>query len=292
MKNQKWLFGKVDTICFFIAGGIGAVGLFFAAGHDLRLAQMLYHPQSIWAIFMEAFGWWMLFMPVVLLFLTKATYEKQKGLWQWVLWLMLASFTQMGLFVGSAYYLKQRGIIQGITDVFAWLWFVPVIALFCFLSYKVLHLQASALHRSQFLFRFGTVYMVCNLLLVNVLKLIWQRPRFDEMLAEDRISDFMAWYQPLGPGGSSFPSGHTASACGILVLLIMCDLFPAWKRRKIVVIIFCWAYIVLMALSRMVMGRHFLSDTIAAMVVMAVLFMLMHQSGYYQRKLLQLPAAE
>ena len=105
------------------------------------------------------------------------------------------------------------------------------------------------------------------------------------MLAAGDFSRFTSWLQPFGQGGSSFPSGHTASACGIFMLLIVCDVSARFARRRGLVWAVCWAYVAGMALSRMAMGRHFLSDTVMAAGVMAALFLALTHTGAYRKSL-------
>ncbi len=295
MKTKKFMqFLKQHTTAVFSALAliICAGMLALATQWDLALDAFLYHPETPWAIGMEAFGWWVLFWPGVLWLLLKAAHARQNARRQSLAWLAGAVVLQLGLYVGSVHYLVGRALLEGMFHPKTWLCFMPVAFLFCLVARWAFLQKPLAMHKWQFFAICGSVYAICNLALVNLVKFIWQRPRFDEMLAEGRLSDFTAWYEPFGPGGSSFPSGHTASACGILMLLVLCDLFPALARHKVGISVFCWGYIVLMAFSRLVMGRHFLSDTVAAAGMESVLFLLFHQSAFYHRKLTQTNAFE
>ena len=131
----------------------------------------------------------------------------------------------------------------------------------------------------------GTVYAVANQVATYLLKFIWSRPRFDDMLAEGTQHLFRHWFMPFGSGGSSFPSGHTANAAGIFALLFLCDVFPALGRHRRLVTAGCWLYVALMAFSRILIGRHFLSDTLAASALMALLFYAVHHSKRYRQGL-------
>ena len=46
-----------------------------------------------------------------------------------------------------------------------------------------------------------------------------------------------------------------------------------WNRRRTLVWALCWAYVAFMALCRLVIGRHYLSDTLAAAFVMLLLYL-------------------
>lgn len=101
------------------------------------------------------------------------------------------------------------------------------------------------------------VVSIVSALVVQVLKTVFARARPDEMLV---VSDF-----------GSFPSGHTANAATMAVIVIL--LFP---RVWVAVVAIGW--VALMAFSRTQVHAHWLTDTIggalvgagAALVVAAV----------------------
>jgi membrane-associated phospholipid phosphatase len=155
---------------------------------------------------------------------------------------------------------------------------------------------ALALYRSrsggrkklEFVCLWGTVYLLAGLAAINIIKAVWQRTRFDDMLTaagggfEGAFAQFTSWMQPFGNGGSSFPSGHTAAACSVFNLTLACDVCLKWNRRRTLVWALCWAYVAFMALCRLVIGRHYLSDTLAAAFVMLLLYLGMRKTKWYR----------
>lgn len=121
--------------------------------------------------------------------------------------------------------------------------------------------------------------VICEILIVNVLKIIWARPR---MRSIDSIEQFKYWYQINGPMNSeefkSFPSGHTANG---FVMLAYSMFVPAIDRKKTMGMIgFATLWGICVALSRVILGAHFLSDvvvggyvTIVAFYVLRMLFL-------------------
>ena len=99
---------------------------------------------------------------------------------------------------------------------------------------------------------------------------------------EGAFAQFTSWMQPFGNGGSSFPSGHTAAACSVFILTLACDVCLKWNRRRTLVWALCWAYVAFMALCRLVIGRHYLSDTLAAAFVMLLLYLGMRKTKWYR----------
>ena len=80
----------------------------------------------------------------------------------------------------------------------------------------------------------------------------------------------------------------------ILALIVILLLHRARKkaalnRRRTAVWAGCWAYVVVMGVSRVVIGRHYPSDTLAAMFVMTLLLFAVRSSRPYRRRLEKLP---
>ncbi len=270
-----------------------AAGFALAARWDLAIDIALYAPRNPFAVWMEAFGWLPAFLPTVLLAMLWAAGGGVEGRahWRRPLGLVLSVGAFAGLCYASYHYLNKRGWANGMGDWRSWLFLALGLGLFLWAFWWVLH-QGEAGRRKLYFFALaGSLFMAANVLLANLLKSIWQRPRFDEMLAEGGdFALFQPWYLPFGPGGSSFPSGHTANACGIFMLLVLCDLYPAWNRRRKLVYLVCWVYIALMAFARISIGRHFLSDTLASAGLVALLFFILRRTQWYKRSLLHVRA--
>ena len=81
------------------------------------------------------------------------------------------------------------------------------------------------------------------------------------------------------------PSGHTASACGILLLLLLPAVFDALKPKATLLTGISLGFIAFSAFCRVWIGRHFLSDTAAAAAIMAAVFLLITQSPLFAKRL-------
>ncbi|MBP3431368.1 MAG: phosphatase PAP2 family protein [Clostridia bacterium] len=111
-----------------------------------------------------------------------------------------------------------------------------------------------------YLFSYGFVY-----LFVNLLKEWVQRPRpynaFDSIsYIGDAVMDF------------SFPSGHVACATAIAIFLG----YFLWQQYKgkgmrTLIVTFCSAFVLLVAISRMYLGKHYLTDVLAGFAISAVI---------------------
>lgn len=275
-KDLRWLIPAV------LLYGIGFTA---AAFWDLTITSTLYTPGRLPAILMEALGWYPIFVPPMLLAMLWLTGGKNTSVPS--VFRIFSGFVVAGGFAAIYYksgrYLTKRAIISGMGfTTLIWLAAGILFAIACLLA---VYRLTAARNKLVFFAFTGTLFFISIQAVAYLLKFIWARTRFDDMLAAGSFADFTPWYHPFGNGGSSFPSGHTVSAAGIFVILLLCDLFPRLQKYRTAFTAACWCYIALMAYSRMQIGRHFLSDTLAASAIAALLFFAIHRSRFYQNAL-------
>lgn len=101
------------------------------------------------------------------------------------------------------------------------------------------------------------------LVLTQAIKYFWGRVRFVNLAAD--LSDYTPFYVPAGVGaGLSFPSGHTAM--GFLPAPIPFYLAARGRRLSALVCgLVVLAYGLVVAWGRMVLGAHYLTDTLFSM---------------------------
>lgn len=90
------------------------------------------------------------------------------------------------------------------------------------------------------------------------------------------ITDQMLLMGVQSDGAKSFPSGHVASGALVICLTALPALFDELKNKKYRIIInaVIWLYIVLLMVSRMVMGKHYLSDVLFGLLITIVCYVL------------------
>ena len=89
----------------------------------------------------------------------------------------------------------------------------------------------------------------------------------------------------IGSGGTgySFPSGHAVSACVLAMFSVYLFLILSRKKStKIISVFLGTLFVALVCLSRMYLGKHFLTDVIAG-VIIASLFSLMALIYFHKR---------
>lgn len=113
--------------------------------------------------------------------------------------------------------------------------------------------------------------VIFEILVVNVLKIIWARPR---MRSISTIEQFKHWYEINGPLNSeefkSFPSGHTANAFVMLAYTLFIPENHKQLMRNFTIFAILWG--VCTAISRVILGAHFLSDVFVGGYVTVVVF--------------------
>ena len=272
----RWLLPA--ALCF-------ATGLWVSAVWDLSINLAVYNPHSLFAVLMEAFCWYPAFLPALWLAALLCTQPQPFSLPH-----RLASGAVAVLGLGilcfaSGHSLVHRNLLAGWRNPTAFLWLACALALGAVL-FRLVQKTTFALREKLFLVAgAGSIFLLANQGIVQVLKWIWQRTRFDEMVSIGSFSNFTPWFLPFGAGGNSFPSGHTANAAGVFFLLFLCDVLPAWHKRRPLVLAGCWVFIALTSFSRVLIGRHFLSDTLASAAISALLFWTLHSSRLYRRRL-------
>lgn len=112
------------------------------------------------------------------------------------------------------------------------------------------------------------------LLLVMVgaqgLKILWGRVRMRELVMLGDASLFTPWYK-LNPfsGYHSFPSGHTANAVSLALLPLFYNkkVYKRFPNAKKVTYIAVAVWSVFMALTRILVGAHYLSDVLCGALI-------------------------
>src|SRR5262245_53839545 len=129
----------------------------------------------------------------------------------------------------------------------------------------------------------AVVFLIATLalgpgLLVNVaLKDNWGRPRPGHLKQFGGDQNFVAWWDPSGPceKNCSFVSGEAAAAFWTIAPAALAP--PGWRVLTYTVAI---AFGVIISTSRMIVGGHFLSDTIFAAIFTFLIIWLVYALIY------------
>jgi len=113
--------------------------------------------------------------------------------------------------------------------------------------------------------------IVIEILIVNVVKVLWARPR---MRSVESIEQFRYWFEINGPSGDnelkSFPSGHTSNAFAAIAYSMFIPAAKQWFVKWFATFALTWGGLV--ALSRVIRGDHFFSDVVVGGYITVLLF--------------------
>ena len=100
----------------------------------------------------------------------------------------------------------------------------------------------------------------------EILKYTWGRVRFRDLSTD--YSEFTRLFHINGlTGHKSFPSGHTNAGTSILIIAMLIPRFTDKKWIKYIVTMLCFFYIIVLAISRIVVSAHYASDVLVGFSV-------------------------
>lgn len=271
MKKHKGLL--VST------GVIGILLVILALGDlDYNISKTLIHKSSVFGEIFNLFGEW----PATLGMLISVTIlfgGRHKDIkWKNILGTII-SIPMMVVFSAFAAFMPVRYLFEfEDSGIPSWGYIVILILAIGFFVTALLMIKKLGNEKLRSYRKHGILLIlliVLEMVLVNVVKIIWARPRMRSM---DDISQFKKWHEIGGPMNSeefkSFPSGHTANA---FVAIAYTMFVPADNQKRlkwVTVIAVIWGACT--ALSRVILGAHFLSDVVVGGYLTMLIFYILH----------------
>lgn len=126
---------------------------------------------------------------------------------------------------------------------------------------------------------FTFVYCLCILLVNQSIKFIWGRCRFCTMVELNDYSLFSNWWEiQWFTGNKSFYSGHVTSAMSLLSLVVLGKVLNIEKRKLNAIYVLVALFVVMISISRIIYGAHFLSDIVCAIIICGIIYMITYKS--------------
>lgn len=131
----------------------------------------------------------------------------------------------------------------------------------------------------------GFIVFVMTPVIVEIVKTVWGRVRFREM--SEPYDMFTGWFFPqffkhtdtfIDP--SSFPSGHTANAAVIFMIMFLPELYPTFENKKAILFSISGIWTICTAIGRIIAGAHFASDVTMGAFLAVVIIGLSHRLVY------------
>lgn len=230
---------------------IALVALVIGAIYDYQITDALYAPDHLVAIFFER----IILLPLIFMVTIAMCMQARVKASLWYLLLGYASSVYV-VFDGLHRFVKLHTI-----GLLICLGIALLLTLLCYLI--IMKLPYRMVLQTHRFFLFYTCVFLTSVAITTIIKSGWGRIRYRDM---NDIREFCVWYQPcLRYGSTSFPSGHTTSFCAILCFL-------QWNKepsqrvgigRYIIITIL----VIMMPVTRMMMGAHFLSDTAMGFII-------------------------
>lgn len=280
-------YKKLKTLCVVLGiAAVLAVGLAVGAKYDLAIDQALrpvwlaaeekhaageFSLWYTWAIVAEVVGTFPAYLAATLLgwcLCAGARRRSRTRVARLAVGTALLAGSCAALSWTVAHYLQKRQLTAGN----GWWIALPLLAFPLLLAWALFgRVGRTRLRRWHTLGILWAGMSLAQWLVVQLGKGIWQRTRFDDMAAVGDFSAFTRWTRLPGNGGSSFPSGHTASAGVLLVLVCACRLFESCRDDEAGFLFVGYGFAGAVAFGRLLIGRHYLSDTMAALVIDSLL---------------------
>ena len=261
-----------------IAVLIVLLGVLAVGDLDYTISKAMISPDSIWANFFNMFGE----MPSMLAMLigTVILYGSRRKEAKWrniaghivsLPFMLVFSFMVMIMPVRYYFEYAQKDIPILWMSIAALL----AVALFTASLLIIKKVGAEKLRKARKAGLVLIILVVAETLLVNVVKIIWARPR---MRSINSVDEFMHWYKINGPSTDeelkSFPSGHTANALVLLAYSMFLPFFEKIKKNWFMTFAVLWG--VAVAVSRVILGAHFLSDVLVGSYITIISFFIIY----------------
>ncbi|MGL5641714.1 MAG: phosphatase PAP2 family protein [Paraclostridium sp.] len=125
----------------------------------------------------------------------------------------------------------------------------------------------------------GVLTFVFVVIAFNSIKFLWGRERYRHMIEVGSFAGFSKWFIPQGFASGnefmSFPSGHSANAAIMILITLIPTFVTSLKNKKNWFIGCATLWIVLVPVSRIVVGAHFASDVTMGVTITLIIFTLL-----------------
>ena len=228
---------------------------------DEHIAMIVFDRDSLFANLFYVFGELPSLILGALAWLWMSQYLKRHKhmLWKWTCVFYLAFM--ISIFIQPLRYSNRFEY---------WVLVVPVIL--SLVTFRLFDkITDEQLNRYHLHFLIIGLTILFSILLPQLLKLIWERPRPYLVISG---KDFQAWYIGLNltfdNATKSFPSGHSAVAASLISLTVF---KMEMKNRTYKLLKFMlFFFILMMMISRMIRGDHYLSDVVIGALLSALIY--------------------
>ncbi len=275
---------KKTLYCFI---PLSVLGLLVGSFYDLSISQSICDQNSMFGVIFAGFGQTpCMFCYLASVALSLASFDKNKMKPS----VLMLGFSVLDLIATALYfkdsYENMRNKILGSVIL------VAISLIFTVAVYLTASKSDKDKLRKLALFLGVTPMLI--FLSYEAIKQFRGRPRYRMIITRDDIS-FENWWNFASDVKSqfssiiakeefkSFPSGHTASAAGTLILPILCTVIAPFRKRENIIKVICCIFPVVVAFARIVSGAHFLSDVSVGLLDATIVIIIMKRVFGYDK---------
>lgn len=133
----------------------------------------------------------------------------------------------------------------------------------------------------------GILTFVFVVITFNLVKMGWGRERYRHMIATGSFEGFSLWFTPqkltTDNEFMSFPSGHSANAAIMIWITLIPTFITSLREKKNWFIGFSLLWILVVPISRIMVGAHFASDVTMGVTIILIIFAIL-ESRYIKKE--------
>ena len=249
---------------------ISGIGLMIGTFLDLKIAQNIFDSNNKLCILLEFAGYYPLYIPIPLL--CSLIMVKNNSKLIQISCYIIGEISLSVTIICGIVFLKERNIV-----IFNYYFSIFAAIIISFILQIIIYngvkeLNENVRDKLAVICFFGILLLIWKVILISGLKILFGRARYCTIVNGEGY--YTPWYFINRPRmGKSFPSGHVGGGSGIFIILLIPMLFEKIKKHKFIFEICAGLYVIMLAFSRMILGKHMLSDVSAAMFIMTSGFM-------------------
>lgn len=268
-----------------------AVMMIIGSVWDYPISVALYDQTNAYGIFFAAFGEYPSSLGLVLagalLFAARNREKKSVGVFQLIAGALLVTLGTVFCAMLPGNYLEGSKAVYILLGVLC----SAAVVFLTFRHFKNAD-RKTVIRLAAMLF----TVIIAEMVLVNIIKIPWGRARM-RLVAEDARAAFMPWWDfgsnikkaLLAEGVAaeefkSFPSGHTANAACLMLLAFLPRINNKLAGKETLLFFISVAWGLMVALSRIIMGAHYVTDTVVGFGVTLAVVMIAYRIFFSSKK--------
>lgn len=246
--------------------------LLLATFRDLQINRFLNNPDSNFGEMLADVGETPVYcvIPFASMVLFAALEKKNKAYIFKKIGLAFFNFVGWAVFFVAHLGPNLFGDVKKRNSTFFYALFALISVVCCILSlYFALRVPKKTMQTLKPFAIFLLLAVLCTAITTELTKNVVGRIRYRDLAKNGGEDAYTKWFiiNGFGTGNKSFPSGHTSAAASLMSLMALPDVMRNLKKYEIDLFALGAIYTLLVGLSRMIVGAHYLSDIIVGALI-------------------------